>query len=259
MKRFSKLVPLFCAFTAVILLSLSIYASSGAVLPDGYVLDRADVFNEYEKQGLNAEIEKYFGKSDCRVYILTLPQDAYGYSGNYITDDQVYGIVDEYLLSGNMIILAIRDNINRNYDMYVYGKAERRITYTESDSILDAPNVYSGIKSGDYYNGALEFIYLAHKYYVTDWATVIIIAVVCGLVVSITVSVCVICSYKKKLRASVYPLDRYAKLDLLRSDDRFMGSFVTKRVIRSSGGGRGGGYRGGRSGGGGGGHHRSGR
>lgn len=258
MKLLSKRLALVWVLAIVFALSLSVYASSGAGLPDGCVYDGADIFNEDEKHGLNAEIEKYFGKTTCRVYILTFPKNE-EYRYGYNVDRMVEETLKKYSsFDSNMIVLAIRDNEYRNYDMYVYGKAERRITYTEIDAILDAPNVFSSIKNGDDYNGALEFIYLAHKSYSPNWSAIIIIAAVCGLVVSATVAICVICFYKKKLRATIYPLDRYARLDLKCSDERFMGSFVTKRIIRSSSGGHGGGYHGGGHGGGGG-HHRGGR
>lgn len=235
----------------VMMLSMSVYAASAAQLPDGYVLDKAEVFSSSELEHINATVEQYFGNSDCKVYILTLPE-TYSY-----TDYDVYDMMDEYGLSGNMVILSIKDNVFHNYDLYVFGKADSRISYSESDAILDAEGVYSSIKSGDYYSGALEFIALSYEYYSVDWSRLIVVAVLVGAVVAGVVGICVICSYRKKLRSTIYPLDRYAKLSLIHSDDMFMGSFVTKRVIQSSGGGRSG--VGGSSGHRGGGGHRGGR
>ena len=76
--------------------------------------------------------------------------------------------------------------------------------------------------------------------------TFICSGVIVGLIVSVITGICIIVSYKKKLRSATYPLNRYARLDLKRRDERFMGSFVTRRVIQrqSGNGGRGGRSRG---------------
>lgn len=238
----------------IVMLSMSVYAVSATPLSDGYVLDKAEVFSSSEIEHINATVEQYFGKSDCKVYILTVPEL------NSYSEYDVYDMMEEYGLEGNMVILSIKDNVFHNYDLYVFGKADRRISYSESDAILDAEGVYYNIKSGDYYSGALEFIALSYEYYSVDLSRLILIAVLVGAVVSGVVGICVICSYRKKLRSTIYPLDRYAKLSLIHSDDIFMGSFVTKRVIQSSGGGRSGGGGGsGHHGGGHGGGHRGGR
>ena len=60
------------------------------------------------------------------------------------------------------------------------------------------------------------------------------IGIFAGILVAGIVAGCIIYTYKKKTKSAIYPLGRYANLDLKYRDDRFMGSFVTKRRIQSS-------------------------
>ena len=60
------------------------------------------------------------------------------------------------------------------------------------------------------------------------------IGIFAGVLVGGIVAGCIIYTYKKKTKSAIYPLGRYANLDLKMRDDVFMGSFVTKRRIQSS-------------------------
>ena len=60
------------------------------------------------------------------------------------------------------------------------------------------------------------------------------IGIFAGVLVAGIVAGCIIYTYKKKTKSAIYPLGRYANLDLKMRDDVFMGSFVTKRRIQSS-------------------------
>ena len=60
------------------------------------------------------------------------------------------------------------------------------------------------------------------------------IGIFAGILVAGIVAGCIIYTYKKKTKSAIYPLGKYADLDLKYRDDRFMGSFVTKRRIQSS-------------------------
>ena len=60
------------------------------------------------------------------------------------------------------------------------------------------------------------------------------IGIFAGILVAGIVAGCIIYTYKKKTKSPIYPLGRYANLDLKMRDDRFMGSFVTKRRLQSS-------------------------
>ena len=60
------------------------------------------------------------------------------------------------------------------------------------------------------------------------------IGIIAGILVAGIVAGCIIYTYKKKTKSAIYPLGRYADLDLKIREDRFMGSFVTKRRIQTS-------------------------
>ena len=60
------------------------------------------------------------------------------------------------------------------------------------------------------------------------------IGIFAGILVAGIVAGCIIFTYKKKTKSAIYPLGRYANLDLKMRDDRFMGSFVTKRRLQNS-------------------------
>ena len=59
------------------------------------------------------------------------------------------------------------------------------------------------------------------------------IGIFAGILVAGIVAGCIIYTYKKKTKSAIYPLGRYANLDLKMRDDRFMGSFVTKRRLQN--------------------------
>lgn len=216
---------------------------------DGYVCDKAGVFSAEQIENLNSKILSKTGGVDCDIYILT---------ENKFDKDSGDEFVDDYdLESNNIILLVIYDNVDRNFDVFTYGKAFKNISDREFNLICDHATVYDNIKGGNYYDGALGFIDQSLAYYSADdngrsttsyfgfwhffW-----FGIAMGSLTAVVTAICIICSYKRKLRSAIYPLERYARLDLKIRNEQFMGSFVTRRVIRTSSGGGGG-----RSGGGG--------
>lgn len=153
------------------------------------------------------------------------------------------------------------------YDMYTWGLVNDALSDTDVDRILDDTGVYNNLKSGNIPAGATRWRALCSTY-VADYAAEqaeweagrvprgIAIMAVSFLVAGGIAVLCVALSYRKKVHGEIYPLERYAKLDLQLKSDRFVGSYITRVRVQSnntSGGGRSGG------GGGGGGGHRGGR
>lgn len=148
------------------------------------------------------------------------------------------------------------------YDMYTYGAAEEIFTDSAVDRILDDPDVYDKLKSGDISGGSLDFFNLCTEQilYVEErtaarnaarpWR-ILCISLIIGVLTGGFTALGIVLHYHRKKRGSSYPLDRYAKLHLTLREDRFVGSYVTRTRIQSSSSG------GGRSGGGG--SHRGGR
>ena len=139
------------------------------------------------------------------------------------------------------------------YDLYTYGKANRRMSDAEVDRLLD--NIYDDMKGGRLEAGLVGYIEEAEAALTLRVGRVLTGSLLAAGAVCLVVLLVVLAKYKMKLRPTNYPLDKYARLKLTVQEDVFTGSFVTKTVI-SSGSGGGGGGGGGRGGGGG---HRGGR
>ena len=160
--------------------------------------------------------------------------------------------------AGNVIVLIIEKGYPANYyELFTYGDPHGKISDTEAERILDDSTVYNEIKWGDVDSGVLRFIELSEKAYTgilqESVLKTIVISMALAMVIAVIPVVITVVKYKRKLKSAVYPLERYARLDLdgNQSSDAFIGSFVTRtRINTSSGGGSRSG--GGRSGGGGG-------
>lgn len=67
-----------------------------------------------------------------------------------------------------------------------------------------------------------------------DQITVLLISIIGAIIaVAITVTI-IVMRYKKKLKAPIYPLEKYASLDLSHRNDRFIGRTVTRVRISNS-------------------------
>ena len=67
--------------------------------------------------------------------------------------------------------------------------------------------------------------------------TAILIGVISGVAFTGIFAGVTVYSYKRKLRSEIYPLDRYASLELTGRSDIFMGKIVTSRTINTNSGG----------------------
>lgn len=144
------------------------------------------------------------------------------------------------------------------YDIYTYGDALYKINQKEVDYILDDSRVYDNIKNGRIAEGLCSYAELSAEAYAgrlgVSWQLILVVALIVGAIAGYISVKSIAASYKKKNPSQSYPLDRFAKLDLTRQNDREIGKFVTTTIISSgSRGGRGGGGMGG------GGGHRGGR
>ncbi len=141
------------------------------------------------------------------------------------------------------------------YYLDTFGDAYDKISDSEVDRILDARGVYDNIKGGRFADGVEAFAKLTSKAYrgklQEPWWNTVLVSFIIALVIGAVTVTCVVYRYKRKLKAPVYPLDRYARLNLSVDEcsDIFIGSTVSKVRINTSSGRSGGGSRG-RSGGG---------
>ncbi len=147
----------------------------------------------------------------------------------------------------DIVLLIVEVGVNVYYEMFTYGKPNTMISDSEVNDILDSESVYNEIKYGDITSGIISFIEQSkdaiNSYRRGAKVIMIIIPFVAGAIAVIAV----IASYKKKLKSPIYPLSKYAKMELTEHTDIFLGKSVTRTRISSSSSGSGGG--GGSSGG----------
>lgn len=162
-----------------------------------------------------------------------------------------------------VVLLVSVVNGSYYYDMYTYNDAYDMFSDRDVDAVLDAFLVNDNLKAGRIEKGATAFFEeccrVSAKYAERQAEkerraplVAVIVGAVAGLLAGGGAVLGVFLYYRKKQHGESYPLDRYAKLNLTESSDRFVGSFITRTRIQSSNGGIGGG--GGSSGG-----HRGGR
>ncbi len=221
-------------FVAALLISLFVMPSSANGLR---VIDQVGMFTDAEIDELNTAIAEAEEGSGVKFFIVT--------SYEYYYDSEMPEVcgLDEY---DDFCALLIEDDLT--YTLYTYGLAYDRISDGEVDDILDDTAVYSNIKSGRPFEGAMRFLEITPKTVELPYGSIIIVAIVIGAVAAGITVACVVSKYKMKGRPTNYPLNQFAKLDLTHREDHFIGKHVS--VVVTSSGSSGGG--GGRSGGGGG-------
>jgi len=227
----------------IVMLSVAVSAEEIRVYDMDDMLTSAEEEN-ITKAALDAEAE--YG---CRFYTVTHSAD--GRFEKYIGED----FIEDKGLSYNddiLLLIITYDTVERvyYYNMYYYGMPSRRISDGEVDSILDDRSVYNNLKSGRLAEGAVAFIGLSGESTKMPWGVLVAVAVIaCVAVCAITVSL-ITAKYKMKRNPTNYPLNRYAKLTLTDSDDKFINKNVvfvyTSSGSGSGGRGGGGGFGGGR-------------
>lgn len=236
----------FAAFTVFIMLFSLLFAVS-AEEPRVYDMDSMLTQNDIER--INDVALKAEAEYGCKFYIVTHSAD--GRFEKYIGED----FIEDNRLSYNddiLLLIITYDTVERTYyyNMYYYGLPSRRISDNEVDTILDDPDVYDNLKAGRLADGAIAFIELSGDAASMPWGVIVTVTVIAAIVVGvITISV-ITAKYKMRMRPTNYPLDKYARLELTDSDDKFIDKHVAV-VVTSSGGGHGGrggggGYGGGR-------------
>ncbi len=237
--------------TVCILLLVFLLLPVSALTEPRVIWDRANLLDDAEAQALLSEANAFFEQTGCEFAIVTYRQkySSDEYWGEDFVRDSARSFYDDLIL----LIITERTNGAYNYDLYLYGNAERRITPEEVDVILDHRTVFPVLKAGHIYHGASAFLTVAAENYTNKTAlpspylSALPVAIVLGGLVALLICLGVKKNYAMKRRSVDYPLDRFAKLELTEESDEFTGSFVTTRIISSgNGGGRSGGRGGGR-------------
>ena len=246
------------ALLCALLFGVLSLGASAQTYPDDLasVIDKDDKLSDADEQEINAALAQAREQAGIPICVYVF---ATNYSESYWGDD----FLAEYGISRNtdLVLLVVEYTpFDINYYMYAYGDAYYQINQKEIDYILDDSTVYYHIKSGDPATGICAFAELTAEAYTgrlgVSWALILIGALIIGCIAGGIGVSSISASYKRKNPSQSYPLDRFAKLELTRQNDRVIGKFVTTTMISS---GSRGGHGGGRPGGGGGGGYRGGR
>ena len=220
--------------------------SVGVSADNSSVVDSAGLFSTEEVASIEEKARTVGEKYGVKFYIITtedyVESDKYDWGLRFINSNGLNR-------NDDMIFLVIScRNTEIHYYMYYYGMPSKRISDDEVDDILDDRTV-AGIKSRSFAPAAERFIELSGKATSVNWGIIVLVALLIGGVAG-GVTVGVICgNYKKKLKSTTYPLDKYAKLKLKDKKDTFIGKHVATVIISSGNGGRSGGGGGGGGGG----------
>ena len=222
---------------ALLLAALTLLPTAAA---SGHVIDDGGFLTAQEK----AELESAYASAsgDTEFYLLTKSE-----LPSYLSDSEVHRAVG---LTGNtaaVVLLVYRTSGEWHYDLYTFGKADSTLTDGDINKILDAPEVYSNLKSGAIAKGANAFLTVCQsrlsKRASGRRVKPIVYALIFGSIAGGGSVLGVFIAYRRKRHGESYPLDRYARLNLTDCRDIFVGSYVTRVRIQSNntGGSRGGG------------------
>jgi uncharacterized membrane protein YgcG len=238
-------------FFACIISAFTLFASAAST--ESRVDDRIGILTAEQEAEIDRLLADAEAKAGVKFRVIT------SYRNEYKSESILFQGFPETSYADDVILLdLIIDKYSGEYyyDLYTYGNPNYDISGSEIDRILDGEGVYSNLKEGKYIPGIEAFCALSvkannGKLRQPLWKT-LLISLVIGVLVSAAVCGGVIYKYKRKLKAPSYPLDKYASLELNAAlcNEMFIGSFIKKTRISSSGGsgGRrsGGGRRGGR-------------
>ena len=155
-----------------------------------------------------------------------------------------------------VVLLIDASSFTSYYELFTYGEGYKLISDSRADRILDDDKLYSSIKFDNDYSAAISrFADLvgselpaARRSSITK---VIVIPIIVGILSGGIAVLIVVVRYKKKLKSPIYPLSKYASLELNDSRDIYLRTDVVRTRINTSsgsggrsGGGRSGGSRG---------------
>lgn len=244
----------------IILAFSLLFASLFAIFPsaqnDEYVIDETGRLDFSEISMLQTCVAKAERSAPFTFRVYVYEEIYASYDGEDYLREFGYRTSDDLVL-----LILTRYQGSWYYDLYTYGDADRQLSDSEVDAILDAPSVYNNLKSGNLIVGLESFLEICPNYLVNNeinglnMTERIFTALGIGAAVAFFSALGVYLFYKRKSRSASYPLHEFTNLELTNSQDIFAGDVVTRRYAprsssssggRSGGRGGGGGHRGGR-------------
>lgn len=249
----------------IALLYLPVWAQNKTYEPTAptvIVVDLLDTLTKEDEEKIVPHAS--FDTHGIDFYLITMQT---AYADDRLADNEVGITCGFHTFEADAVVLVVRKTGASSkyfYEMYTYGDANDIFSDGDVDRVLDENAVYDNLKSGNVKDGATAFFALCAEEIDGHYEALAakerrkplvtaLLALGAGLVAGGGSVLGVWLHYRKKLHGVIYPLDRYAKLNLTHREDRFVGSYVTRvKVNTSSGsggsrsGGGGGGFRGGR-------------
>lgn len=237
-------------FALIVLLLLGACLPAFAAAPTVKVIDNVGYFTDAEKTGLQTTLS---GSQNNVIYCVVTVTNRTNPS-----DSTMFNLCDCTKDDAVIALCIYHDGSEYRYYLYTFGPADKMISDSAGDRILDDSGVYNNIKGGRLAAGARAFLTVADREYTAGVekasrhkATRVPRAIGVGLLVGAIAGgvsmLAVVLVYRKKQHGESYPLDRYAKLNLTLRQDRFIGSYVTRVRVQSNNSSRGGSFGGGHS------------
>ena len=229
-----------------------LFSLGASAASDTRITDNGNFLTEEEEREIELALMEAESATDMSVRVYTYSGSQYYYDYT----DYMY----EHSTKQDLVLLVIQyDAGDDEYYYYIdtVGAPYSLITDDEIDRILDNPKVYDNIKSGNLADGILAYAPLTvtaiNSHLRPNIGRVLTVSVIIAVAAAFVSCLCVFLSYRKKQHSPSYPLDRYARLNLMISRDSFLTKTVTRVRINTSsssgGGSRSGGGGGGRRGG----------
>ena len=226
---------------ALVLVALTVPCLVSFTSPPSHVWNGDGLITADEESELEALLADAGERSGIAHYAILYTAD---YST--ISEREMASRLGIDLGSDNAVILAVwQSGVSYYYELFTYGEAYGLISDSDAVDILDSKDVHL-IKSGRLADGLRGYTNVSSAILVRNrtvrWVIVIAVAAVLAALAGAGAIFGVYYLYKRKLKSPIYPLSKYARMQLTHANDVFLGSNVTRVRVSSSGSsGRGGG------------------
>lgn len=212
-----------------------------AVTPSAgvHVYDGADLFSQSEENRLEEYLEQMGEEAGAGIYVLTSDGSGNGTSDKYIEDFYDAGH-NRGTIEEDAVILHI-DIEERYVNIQAYGRAEKKITDSKSDQVLDY--IFDDLRQGRYYEACRAYAKRVEHYmndvpfYLAAWFH-LAAALIAG---AISVSVMAASSGGKMTANAATYTDRAHTGIRARRDEYIRTSVTRRKKPETNGGGRRGG------------------
>lgn len=236
-------------FASVLALALVLAAAFGAGAQASFLSDIDGRLTSQQSAQVSSALSQVSERTGVGIYYYVRVRSN-AYDAVSETELRAYLGIDS---GDSAVVLAVDCYADGSYyyELFTVGDAYGMLSDSACNRILDDSELYSSIKAGALAQGAVRFATVCAEEIESgrarEAALDIAVPIIVGLSAGAIAVLIVVTSYRRKLRSPIYPLSKYASLDLSVSHDNYLTSNVTRVRIQSSSGGSGGGSSGGGS------------